>query len=181
MVWTKGEESCALSIICQAPDPVYRWDGLTRNVFCSHIPYPSLAIHFLLAFDNTQLKIRTSASGYGTHPSEYCIILPFLDQANQLSPDSTLSLLFRIRIVFGVSAVGGFEILHTRRSPSEVCVANMSDFCLVEEACHAKFAIGEGARGVVSVCKIVNVGCRDTIRIEPFKYLYAHKKSSAKL
>lgn len=72
--------------------------------------------------------------------------------------DSTLSLLFKIRIVFGVSAVGGFEILHTRRSPSEVWVASMSDFCLVEEACHDKFAIGEGARGVVSVCKMVKLG-----------------------
>ena len=93
-----------------------------------------------------------------------------------MRPDSTLSLLFRIRIVFGVSAVGGFEILHTRRSPSEVCVANMSDFCLVEEACHDKFAIGEGARGVVSVCKIVNVGCREMIKIEPFKYLNSQQK-----
>lgn len=90
--------------------------------------------------------------------------------------DSTLSLLFKIRIVFGVSAVGGFETLHTRRSPSEVWVASMSDFCLVEEACHDKFAIGEGARGVVSVCKMVKLGWRDTIRMEPFKYLPQKKK-----
>lgn len=52
----------------------------------------------------------------------------------------------------------------------------MSDFCLVEEACHDRFAIGEGARGVVSVCKIVNVGCREMIKIEPFKYLDSRQK-----
>lgn len=106
-----------------------------------------------------------------TYPSEYWIILPFFDHASQLKPGSTLSLLFKIRIGFGDSAVGGFETLHTRRSPSEVCVASMSDFCFVDDACHARLTMGEGARGVVKVCKMVKAGCRATIKIEPFKYL----------
>lgn len=106
-----------------------------------------------------------------TYPSENWIILPFFDHASQFRPGSTLSLRFKIRIGFGDSAVGGFETLHTRRSPSEVCVASMSDFCLVDDACHARLTMGEGARGVVKVCKMVKVGCSATIKMEPFKYL----------
>lgn len=104
-----------------------------------------------------------------THPSEYWTILPFFDHASQLRPGSTLSVLLRTRIVLGDSAVGGFETPQTRKSPSEVCVASISDFCFVEDACHAKFTIGEGARAVVKVCKIVKEGCKATIRIDPFK------------
>ncbi len=129
----------------------------------------SLSRRVLLAkyfYQNFCSKRRAS-----THPSEYCNILPFFDHAIQFMPGSTLSVLLRTRIVFGVSAVGGLETLQTRRSPSEVCVANISDFCLVDEACHAKFTIGEGARAVVNVCKIVKEGCRATIKIEPFMYL----------
>ncbi len=48
----------------------------------------------------------------------------------------------------------------------------MSDFCLVDEACQARLTIGEGARAVVRVCKMVKLGSRETIRIEPFIYLY---------
>ena len=106
-----------------------------------------------------------------TYPSEYCNILPFFDHAIQLSPGPRLSLLFRIRIVFGASAVGGLETLQTRKSPSEVCVANISDFCLDDDACHARLTIGEGAREVVKVCKIVKEGCKATTRIDPFRYL----------
>lgn len=74
-------------------------------------------------------------------------------------------------MVFGDSAVGGLETLQTRRSPSEVCVANISDFCLVDDACQARFTIDEGARGVVKVCKIVKEGCKATIKMEPLRYL----------
>ena len=93
-----------------------------------------------------------------THPSEYCKILPFFDHAHQCSPGSTLSLLFKMRRVLGVSVFGGFETLQTRRSPSTVCVASMSDLCFVEDACHTKFATAEGARAAVRVCRIVNDG-----------------------
>lgn len=47
----------------------------------------------------------------------------------------------------------------------------MSDFCFVDEACQAKLTIGEGARAVVSVCSMVKLGSRDTIKMEPFRYL----------
>ena len=106
-----------------------------------------------------------------TYPSEYCKILPFLDHAIQFRPGSTLSLLFRTRMTLGVSAVGGLAILHTLKSPSKLCIANMSDFCFADEACHARFTIGEGARDVDNVCKMVKDGCRATIRIDPFIYL----------
>ena len=67
-----------------------------------------------------------------------------------------------------MSAVGGFATLHTRRSPSVVCVASMSDFCFVDDACHARCAIGDGPREVDSVCRMVNEGCNATINIDPF-------------
>lgn len=106
-----------------------------------------------------------------TYPSEYCKILPFFDHANQLRHGSTLSLLFKIRMVLGCSAVGGFETLQTRRSPSIVWEANMSDRCFVDDACHDRFTIGEGARGVVKVWRMVKEGCRATIKMEPLIYL----------
>ena len=106
-----------------------------------------------------------------THPSEYCSIRPFFDHAAQFKPGSRLSLCFNTRIVAGAADFTGFAILQTLRSPSNVCVASMSDFCLAEEACHARLTIGEGALAVVKVCKIVKVGCKDTIRIDPFEYL----------
>ena len=112
-----------------------------------------------------------------TYPSEYCKILPFLDHAIQFKPGSTLSLLFRTRMTLGLSAVGGLAMLHTLRSPSKLCIANISDFCFVDEACHARFTIGEGARDVDSVCKMVKEGCRATIRIDPFIYLLVVSKT----
>lgn len=139
-------------------------------MFGPDVPYPGLAK------PRQYRNIPKSSVMSSTYPSEYCKILPFLDQANQLRPDSTLSLLFRIRIVLGDSAVGGFETLQTRKSPSDVCVANISDFCLVEDACHARLTIGDGARDVVNVCKIVKAGCRATINIEPFRYLQPHQQ-----
>ena len=77
---------------------------------------------------------------------------------------------------FGDSAVGGFDTLQTRKSPSEVCVASISDFCFVDDACHARLTMGEGARSVVKVCKIVKEGCRATMRIEPLRYLHPRQR-----
>ena len=94
--------------------------------------------------------------------------LPFFAQESQLMPGSTLSPLLNIRIVLGVSAVGGFETLHTRRSPSEVCEASISDLCLDEDACHARFTIGDGARWVAMVCRIVKEGIKLAMRMDPF-------------
>ena len=76
-------------------------------------------------------------------------------------------------MVVGVADFAGFAILHTLRSPSNVCVTSMSDFCLADEACHARLTIGDGALAVVNVCRMMNVdvGCRDTIKIDPFEYL----------
>lgn len=96
---------------------------------------------------------------------------PFLDQAIQLSPDSTVSSRFSTRMIFGGSAVGGFATLQTLKSPSAVCIANMSDFCLVEDECHARWAMGDGARGTGRVCNMVKVGRRATSKIEPLRYL----------
>lgn len=97
------------------------------------------------------MEARGKSRCGSTYPSEYCKILPFFDHASQLRHGSTLSLLFRIRMVFGCSAVGGFETLQTRRSPSIVWDANISDRCFVDDACHDRLTIGEGARGVVKV------------------------------
>lgn len=62
-------------------------------------------------------------------------------------------------------------MLHMRRSPSAVWAASMSDFCFEDEPCQASPFSGEGARVVLSVCKIVNEGCNAAIRIEPLRYL----------
>lgn len=75
-------------------------------------------------------------------------------------------------MVFGASAVAGLATLHTRRSPSIVCDTNISDFCFDDDACQARLTIGEGARAVVKVCKIVKLGSSDAIKIDPFIYLY---------
>lgn len=47
----------------------------------------------------------------------------------------------------------------------------MSVFCFDEDPCHAKPVILEGARLVVSVCKMVKDGCSVAMRIDPFRYL----------
>jgi hypothetical protein len=44
----------------------------------------------------------------------------------------------------------------------------MSDFCFEEEACHVRDTIGEGAREVVNVCRMVKDGCNAARRMEPF-------------
>ena len=134
---------------------------LASNMFRSYIPRPSFPVslvsHITLGSDldsSTNLDIMKVL----TYPSENCKILPFFDQAHQCSPGSTLSLLFKIRKVFGVSLLGGLETLQTRRSPSTLCVASMSDLCFVEEACQTKFATGERERAAVRVCRIVKEG-----------------------
>lgn len=66
--------------------------------------------------------------------------------------------LFSARITRGESFDGGFDTLQTRRSPSRVWVANISDFCLEDEACHDIAAIGDGPLDVVNVWRIVKVG-----------------------
>ena len=101
------------------------------------------------------------------HLSEYCTIRPFLDHVIQLGPGAGASARFRTRITLGASPVGGFATLQTLKSPSEVCVASMSDFCFVEEACQARFAMGEGPLDVVRVCNMVKAGCSAAKRIEP--------------
>jgi hypothetical protein len=78
----------------------------------------------------------------------------------------------------GGSAVGGFETLQTLRSPSAVCVASMSDFCFDDEACHVRFTIGEGARDVVSVWRIVKAGCNAANNMEPLLYLRVCQQAS---
>jgi hypothetical protein len=79
---------------------------------------------------------------------------------------------FRTLTTLAVSLlVGDFAILQTRRSPSFVCVANMSDFWREEDACHAKVTIGEGPLEVVKLCNIVNLGCKAAISNEPLENL----------
>ena len=84
---------------------------------------------------------------------------PFLDHDIQVLPgmkseNGRLS----TRMTRGGSVLGGFDTLHTLRSPSAVWDASISDFCLEEEACQLRFVIGDGALEVVRVCKIVNDG-----------------------
>ena len=59
-------------------------------------------------------------------------------------------------MTLGVSPLGVFGILHTRRSPSTVWAASMSDFCFDEEPCQANLLSGDGALFELRVCKIVN-------------------------
>ena len=86
-----------------------------------------------------------------TYFSENWTIRPFLDHVIQLGPVANVSARFNTRITLGASLVGGLATLQTRKSPSEVCVASMSDFCFDDEACHARFAMGEGPLEVLSV------------------------------
>jgi hypothetical protein len=66
-------------------------------------------------------------------------------------------------------------MLQTRRSPSFVCVANISDFWRDEEACHANVTIGEGPLEVVKLWRIVNLGCRAAISRDPLEKLPPQK------
>ena len=106
-----------------------------------------------------------------TYLSEYCTILPFLDHEIQLFPLTYDSDLLKARITRGRSLTGYFATLQTRKSPSEVCVASMSDLCFEDDACQASAAMGEGPLEVVRVCRIVKDGWSVAINIEPFWYL----------
>jgi hypothetical protein len=64
--------------------------------------------------------------------------------------------------------VGGLATLQTRRSPSAVSVANISDFCFEDDACQASPTIADGPLEVVKVCKMVKAGRSVEMRIEPF-------------
>ena len=94
---------------------------------------------------------------------------PFLDQPIQLGPDRKFSVLRRtLTILAGSSALYDLVTLQTRRSPSWVCTANMSDFCRDDEACQARVTIGEGPLEVVRLCNMVKRGCNVATRREPF-------------
>lgn len=80
---------------------------------------------------------------------------PFLDHPIQLGPFWKLSVRFSILTTLaGSSLVEDFATLQTRRSPSLVCTANMSDFWRGEEACQAKLTMGDGALEVLKLCRI---------------------------
>jgi hypothetical protein len=96
---------------------------------------------------------------------------PFFDHAIQLGPGANVSARLSTRMTRGVSLVGGLATLHTLRSPSDVWVASISDFCLDDEACHARLAIADGPLDVLSVWRIVKAGCSEAKRIDPFLYL----------
>lgn len=94
---------------------------------------------------------------------------PLRDQASQLLPLRLLASRRRTRTTRAVSSMStDLGTLHTRTSPSRVCVASMSDFCRDEDACHASVTIGDGDSDVVvSVCRIVNAGESAATRIDP--------------
>lgn len=94
-----------------------------------------------------------------------------MDHAIHFGPEEYGSDLLRALITLGDSVPGGFGTLQTLRSPSDVCEASISDFCFDDDACQAKLTIGDGPLAVVSVCKMVNVGCNVAIKIDPFWYL----------
>lgn len=48
----------------------------------------------------------------------------------------------------------------------------MSDLCFAEDACQASDVMGDGAREVERVCRMVKLGCRVAINIDPLEYLY---------
>ena len=117
--------------------------------------------------------VRTSQAMVSV--SEYWMMRPFFDQEIHVLPGMNVgSGRLNTRMTLGASAFGGFDTLHTRRSPSAVWVASISDFCLDEDACQLRESIGDGARLVISVCMIVKDGCRDASRIDPLLYPIAY-------
>jgi len=108
-----------------------------------------------------------------TYPAEYCTMRPFRDHPSQLFPLPEASGRFNTRTTRALSSPSSdLGTLHTRRSPSFVCTASISDFCFDEEACHANAVIVEGCIDVVvSVCSIVNAGDNAAMRTEPLLYL----------
>ena len=107
-----------------------------------------------------------------THPSENWTMRPFLDHPSQLGPGCRPSPLFNTLTTFAASIVlDDLAMLQTRKSPSWVCVASISDFCREDEACHARVTIGDGPLDVVRLCKMVNLGCKAAIKREPLENL----------
>lgn len=72
-------------------------------------------------------------------------------------------------MIFGASVCGTLGTLQTRKSPSDVCVASMSVFCLEEEPCHAKSVIREGDLVVFRVWSMVKDGCKVAIKMLPLR------------
>lgn len=104
---------------------------------------------------------------------------PFFDQANHLGLVLFDSDFFKALITRGDSVDGCLATLQTNKSPSIVWDANISVFCLVEEACQEREMTGDGPLVVVRVCKMVNVGRRVAIRMEPLRYLINSKSVGA--
>jgi hypothetical protein len=73
----------------------------------------------------------------------------------------------------GSSELCDFEMLHTRRSPSWVWTASISDFCRDEEACQLSVTNGDGGRDVVSLWRTTKLGCTVAMNREPFWNLKA--------
>lgn len=104
-----------------------------------------------------------------TYPSAYCTIRPFFDHANQQGPYCGTSGLWSTRMMLGTSPCCDLGTLHTRKSPSAVCVASISVFCFDEDPCQARSVIRAGDRVVFNVCSMVNEGCSVAINIEPLR------------
>lgn len=97
---------------------------------------------------------------------------PFFDQPIQLGPIWWFSVFLSIRTTLaGSSLLYDLDTLQTRRSPSAVCTASMSDFWRDEEACQAKLTMEDGPLLVLRLCRMVKRGCRVAIRRDPFWYL----------
>jgi hypothetical protein len=73
--------------------------------------------------------------------------------------------------MLGESPLAVFGMLQTRKSPSMVCAASMSDFCFEDEPCQASLLRGDGGLFVLNVWRIVKDGCKFAMRMEPFIYL----------
>jgi hypothetical protein len=100
------------------------------------------------------------------------MIRPFLDHPIQFAPATTVSRRLSSRTTLaGSSALCDLDTLQTRKSPSCVCTASMSDFCRDDEACHASVTMGDGALCVVRLCRIVKRGCSVATSKDPFWYL----------
>lgn len=150
----QGEKRCSWAVACDTTRVLYCGNRLVCDMLGSHIP----GIRFSGVGKQQSQSFVEDTSCCRAHPSRYCTILPFFDQAINLGSADVESVLFKILMTRGVSLPGGFATLQTLRSPFADCVANMSDFCFDEEACHANVTIGDGPRDVVRVCKMVKVG-----------------------
>lgn len=159
---TQGKKRRGRTIACKTAGIFYCRDRLIGDVFCSHIPGPSFT---------GDVSLTIEGCSTATHPFKNCTIFPFLDQAIHFGIEDSGSDRFKTRIARGVSLPGGFDILQTLRSPLADCVASISDFCFDEEACQASEVMGDGPRDEVKVCKMVKIGRRVDIKMDPFWYL----------